>query len=143
MKHSKLIGKQHLNDINFISLSIYFSLILIRIWEELTFNFVDLSKWRALKFKTGSVAITGHNFQLHLSILEHRHHSHGLLKYLARWILYSAVVYGKQFFPKWFSSLNRNSTEWVMRSWRKKVTIFPLMPSQSKQQKHLEKLPVK
>ena len=45
MKHSKLIGKQHLND-NFISFLYQFTsvcLILINIWEELTFNFIDLS----------------------------------------------------------------------------------------------------
>lgn len=128
----------------FISFTSQFiCLILINIWEELTFNFVGLGNWRALEFKTRSSAINGHNFQLHLSILELRSYSYELLKYLAHWIHYAAVVDGKQFFSKWFSSLNRNSTEWVMRSWRKKVTICPLMPYQSKQLKRPGKLPAK
>lgn len=126
----------------FTSLSIYFCLILRNIWEELKFNYVDLGNRRALQFKIGSLAINGHNFQLHLSILEQILFQ-GLLKYLAHCIHYAAVVYGKQLFPKWSSSLNRNSTEWVMRNWGKKVTIFLLMPYQSKPQKHPEKLPVK
>lgn len=54
---------------------------------------------RALKFKIGSLTINGHNFQLHLSILEQILFS-GTLKIFSTLHSYATVVYGKQLFPK-------------------------------------------
>lgn len=70
LKESKPFENSTLDDISFHLSTNLFCLILINIWEELTFNFVGLGNWKNLEFKTRSLSVSGHNFQYIWSILE-------------------------------------------------------------------------